>query len=447
MGKLNAGAGKKCITPPETMFPALSFLDIEFEGVYRNLYVRVLILADQGNDENKVALITYDAADMGRTKDICEILEKKFGFKEDQLQFAATHSHEAPTFADEHEDVCGIPEKRAWAVAYGDFVIERTVEAFEEALGELRPAKLCFKTGKSYINVCRDELFEDGTWGQGMDFEGPADKTLSILLVRDLEDRIIAGYLNYAVHGTCCFMKMDQEGKKFLIAGDLPGMTSEYLEERYESDHAVFLWTSGPAGNVNPIFFCAYYFYHHDKTHKMADNGYQAWMMCESLAQRHAVDAIKIINQMTPKEYSKEFWYCEKKQDVVMPGRILVKEDGTEGTIIPGDHSVQVTEKPGPGHILKLRMFCINDVTFLSMNAELVAEIGLRLKAGIATDKLVIVTHAGERIGYIPDKKGYERRTFAYYTTRIMGGVGEELMTPVVYGMFERLKEEMEQKK
>lgn len=435
MGNLKAGAAKGCITPPAEWMPAQFFIPFEFEGVYKDLYVRVLILE---NECDKLAMITYDAADMSRTKDMENALCRAYGFKRENLCFAATHSHEAPCFDNTHEGVADDPDRLAWVVRYGDFIIQKTVDTVGEALRNMQPARYSFDTGKSYINVCRDELFEDGNWGQGMDFTGPSDKTLAILQVQDLRGKIIAALLNYGVHGTCCFMGMDKKNKKYLIAGDLPGMVSEYLEERYKEDGAVFLWTSGAAGNQNPIWFCQYIKYGHDRSHTYCDVDYQSWDFCESLAQRHAVDAISIIESM--KEYKEDMDFRVIEKSVKLPGQKLIHEDGSGGMIIPGVSSEKLRIEDDEAQELRLKLLKVDDMAFLGMNAELVAEIGIRLKEKVPFDKFVIVTHTGERIGYLPDKSGYDRRTFAFYASKVKDGVAEEMMTPVILDMCGEIK-------
>ena len=54
-------------------------------------------------------------------------------------------------------------------------------------------------------------------------------------------------YYNYAVHGVIT-------GNLDMISGDIPGAASRYVEESL-GDDAVALWTSGAAGDQNPIYF------------------------------------------------------------------------------------------------------------------------------------------------------------------------------------------------
>lgn len=435
MEDLRAGAAKACITPPENMMPGKSFMPFDFGAVYRDLYVRALVL---DNGANRIAMIAYDAADMGRSADLRKALGDAYGFAGKELLFAATHTHEAPLFASDHEALAADTKKLGWVLKYGDFVIRQTVAAVGQALSKLRAARFGFGAGNSHINVCRDQLFEDGCWGQGADFEGPSDKTLAVLKIVDADGGIIAAMLNYAVHGTSCFMKMDRERSNYLISGDIPGMVSAYLEERYKKDGAVFLWTSGAAANQNPIFFCGYMKHNHDKTHGLGfDMGYGAWELCEHAAETQAIDAIRIMEQIAGLKRHMHIAIVERS--VALPGQNIVRKDirGGGDAIFPAANPADIEIQDAEPVELKLKLAVLDDIAFLGMNAELVSEIGMRLKEKAPLKNLVIVTHAGERIGYLPDRLGYDRRTFAFYASRVKGGCAEDLMTPVVMDMFD----------
>ena len=49
---------------------------------------------------------------------------------------------------------------------YAQIVFDATVEAVNEAIGKLRPARYGFGEGQCYINVNRDRQFEDGYYVQ-----------------------------------------------------------------------------------------------------------------------------------------------------------------------------------------------------------------------------------------------------------------------------------------
>jgi hypothetical protein len=431
MSKLQAGAAKCSITPPAEMMPGIHFFGIELEGVYQNLYVRALVAESGGK---KIAVITYDTGDMSRTADMCSALGKAYGFAPQELFFAATHTHEAPSFASEHHAFANDTTRRGWVVKYGDFVIAQTVECVGAAMAALRPARWGYGSGNSYVNVCRDQRFENGVWGEGRDYEAPSDKTLAVLKFVGANGGLIAAVLNYAVHGTVCFLKKDEKSEKYLISGDFPGMMSEYLEERYADENAVFLWTSGAAGNQNPLFHCSYsMFAPNGSPAEPVDAGYASWKLCEHLAQTQALDAVRILNDTDAAADSMAI--TTQTRTLTLPGHTLVYPGGREPRrgVEPFNGAIE----DGPPVVLKLNLITLDDVALFGINGELDAAIGLHMKAASPLKNTIIVGHTAERVGYLPTKQSYENRTFAFYASFVKDGVTEEHLLPVFLEMIE----------
>ena len=89
------------------------------------------------------------------------------------------------------------------------------------------------------------------------------------------------------------------------------------------------------------------------------------------------------------------------------------------------------------GHATRLNR--LDNTAFFGSEAyskeELIAEIGLRLKAKAPIKKLLIVNHIAERIEYLPDKRGYDNRTFEGQNTMVKGGCAEEYIMPAMMEM------------
>ena len=439
MNRLYAGAAKICITPPAEMMPAHFHSPFVFEGVYRDIYARALAI---DNGQRRIVLISYESGDVSRTPDLLEALEKNCGLKRENILFSAVHSHESPTFSHEHWRMIGFPEKKAKVLQYGDFIIAQTVKCVSQAISQLRPARYGLGVGKSYINVCRDEQYENGLWAEGRDFEGPSDKTLGVLKFVDDEGKCIAGLANYAVHGNLCFRAMDEKNEKYLIAGDLPGMTSAYLEERYQDDGAVFLWTSGAAGDQNAIFSSNYWSYHHDGTHTMDKHpGYGVWAMAEHLAQVHAVDIIRTFQQI--KRTKDWMAITVVDRNLQLPGqKIVYPQVSAASPLDRANMPFQGTIEDAAPVNLQLKLITMDDIAFFCLNGELCTEIGLHLKEASPLKHTFIITHTAERAGYLPTKRGYDNHTAEFYASEVKDGCTEERLIPAALEMFEeRLKD------
>ncbi|MDR1272617.1 MAG: neutral/alkaline non-lysosomal ceramidase N-terminal domain-containing protein [Clostridiales Family XIII bacterium] len=434
---LKAGAAKICITPQEEMFPAEYHLgNFKFSGVHDDLFVRALVL---DNGERRLAVITFDAADMSRTEDMLDVLSARYGLLRENVLFAATHTHEAPTFANEHHWVAGDPQRLAWVVRYGDFVVAQAAKCVGLALGSMREAKWGYGTGKSYINVNRDQLFESGFWGRGRDFEGPSDKTLGVIKVDDLKGGKIAIVLNYAVHCLCSYTCKDESGEKYLISGDIAGRTSAYIEERYLEDGAVCLWTSGAAGNQEPIYTPVYNKLGQDGSNHLGYSlGYASWDLCAHVSETHAVDAIRIMDGIENMRETMKITVVDR--DLALPGRRMEFEIASFGPVMDKPFHGKIEE--GSDVVLKLKLITLDDLALLGNNGELYCEIGIRLKQQSPMKDLFVISHISERAGYLPDRRGYDRHTFGFFTTNVMDGCTEDYLLPAVREMYlERLKD------
>ena len=433
MGKISAGAAKICITPPSEMMPAYFHGKMIFEGIYEDIYLRAFVF---DNGDRRMAFLSYESGDMARMEELRSAVKRECGLDPENVCFSAVHNHEAPTFANTHKGVKNIPEKLDWVMRYGDFIIRQTVLCVNEAISRMKPARYCVSTGKSFINANRDQLFENGLWGQGRDFEGPSDKELAVLRFTGYDGKIIGALVNYAVHGTACYQGMDEKQEKYLIAGDLPGMISNYLEERYRDDGAVFLWTSGAAANQNPIFFSSYQKYEHDKSHSLQYSvGYGVWTLCRHLAETQAVDVIKVLERMGEGKEKLHAAIVDRK--IILPGQVIrYPDDGETAVMARADTPFSGTIEDGEPVELELKLLTLDDYAFLGLNGELDCGTGLRLKEKSPLKNTFIITHTGERAGYLPDKQGYDNHTQEFYASNVKDGCTEEYLIPAVMEMF-----------
>jgi hypothetical protein len=122
------------------------------------------------------------------------------------------------------------------------------MRSLRESVSRLQLARVAWGTGVSFINVNRDRVDpKTNRWWEGPNYQGTSDKTVAVVRIETPAGKPIAVYYNYAVHGVIT-------GTLDMISGDIPGAASRYLEESLGED-AVALWTSGAAGDQNPIYF------------------------------------------------------------------------------------------------------------------------------------------------------------------------------------------------
>ena len=219
---LRVGAAKVDVTPAQADLPK------NYDGILDHIYSRAIVI---DNGSATAALITVDAGGVPDAiwQAVSKQLESDLGIPAKNVLLTATHSHSVP----------GQPA--------GPYV-QKIVESVRLAKQRLAPARVGYGTGVSYINVNRN-IIDPKTkrWWEGPNYDGPSDKTVAVVKFETLSGDPIAVYYNYAMHGVTV-------GQLDLVSGDAPGTTSKYIEDSFD-DKIVALWSSGAAGDQNPIYF------------------------------------------------------------------------------------------------------------------------------------------------------------------------------------------------
>lgn len=260
--QLLCGAAKMNITPSLELLPYMfGLMDQKYEKIHDELFVRVMAL--QSGDV-KALIVVYDLDKATNPTEWTAILEAETGVPADNILYLAIHTHTAPLTGYRPFEGPNFIERKAPEVQekvheYEAFIKKQLLQAAKTALAEMTPARMGYDTGKCYIGVNRCRQYrvktEDGrilpTIGIGINPEGVADPTLLVVRIENsVTGEPIAFFTNYAVHCVAAFQNSCADGKSFLSA-DIGGMVSRELEKAYPG--SVALWTSAPAGDINPV--------------------------------------------------------------------------------------------------------------------------------------------------------------------------------------------------
>ena len=255
------GAAKVNITPSAELLPWMfGLMDRHYCKVHDELYLRVL--AFRAGDTRSL-IVVYDLDKAPYPEEWTKRIEEETSIPADNILYLAIHTHTAPLTGYRPCEGPNFIERKAPEVQekvreYEDFLLQRLMEAVKTALGNLTPARFGYARGSCDIGVNRCVRYDvrqaDGTVqpeiGLGYNADGIADHTLLALRIENAETGAPIGFFtNYAVHCVAAFLNDCGDDKSFL-SGDIGGAVSRALEEEYPG--SVALWTSGPAGDINP---------------------------------------------------------------------------------------------------------------------------------------------------------------------------------------------------
>ena len=423
MPSLRAGAARVDITPSPGELPKNS------RGILDRLFARAIVLE---NGASTAALITIDA---GAVPDalwqaVSAQVEKDLKIPSASVLLTATHTHSA-------------------GAQRGPDYAEKIVESVRLAKQRLAPARMGYGTGTSHINVNR-QIIDSTTnrWWEGPNREGPSDKTVAVLAFESLNGTPIAVYYNYAVHAVIAG-QLDQ------VSGDIPGAASRYIEDAFD-DTVVALWSSGAAGDQNPIYFQQTYDLREIRTKDYATRGIDISNAMppggEGLDRNNPAVA-RLMNQQRQMVLSmgqflgEEVLYVvrgsvRKDTAVALSGRYsTISCPGRERTNQGRAGFEGAYKESGPVEI-RLGLLQIGDVMIGAVNAEVFNPIAQRLKrdSPFKATMMATLTNGSARSGYIPDDASFGKQTFEVLSSRLQPGCAESAIVNGLLSMIDQVR-------
>jgi len=403
-GAMSAGAAKVDITPAPSELPANSL------GILDHCYARALVV---DNGHAKAAFVTVDAGLGGPIYEtVVGRVEQELGIPRMNLVITSTHTHSGPRLA---------PEVSA----------EKIFAALTEANAALKPARMSYGEGVSYINVNRNMFDNDrGTWWEGANYDGISDKSVSTIYFESLDGTPIAVYYNYAMHAVIA-------GVLDMVSGDVPGATSTYIENSYNGK-IIALWSEGACGDQNPVFFQQTYDLRdiriadyakrgEDISNRMPGGGTGmdrsnpevARLMSEhkqmllSMGQMLGEEVKETVRKM--RRFESEITIAAAQKTVTTPGRRLLNRLGRAG--YRGEY-----EAADPIDI-RLGVVMIDDIPICVIGAEVYNQIANRLKAESPYARTMMTTVSnGWGGGYMPNDEAFGFEVFEVLGSRYTPG-------------------------
>ncbi len=432
-GPLQVGAARVDITPaPDAALPMGGYAGRTqgFQRIHDHIYVRAIVLSD---GTHQAALLEWELIFMPTKvwEELSQRVSKELGIPAENVIYAGVHDHSAPTLAGMFggPPPPGAPPRTPpspGTIAYTAKVENDAFEALRQAKANLRPAQVGFGTGMAYVNMNRREPFpKEGWWWLGYNPEGPSDKTVAVLKFTDLSGKPIALFINYPVHAVV------MGGDNLAVTGDLAGATSRYVEQYYqgkiatrsdagwdlglrpeekvEGDGVVALWTSGAAGDQNPVSM---------------DMG-EDFTMVDALGKILGEESVRVANNITVMASQARI---EGSQRVITcPGRRLAPG--------PRPRAEYTFEDADPVNI-RISLLRLNDMALTGVSGEVFTRIYQHLKKESPLNATLMVTHANGTSGYIPSDDAFEPISYEVTTSRLKPGCAE---SGIVNGLLEMM--------
>jgi hypothetical protein len=235
-GELRAGVARCLINPPPRSYLiGYAARLLGSRGVHDDLTATALVLAD-----GRTALAIAALDRLCLHEDVVERIRAGVAERTDvpaeNVLLACSHTHAGPiAWAGE-----GSGRRRRRLI---DQLVEKVVGVVAEARRELTPVELHFGVGRSEIAVNRRERGEDGRIVIGVNPDGPVDRSVGALQLRDEKGAVWATVVNLACHPATL------SPRNRLVSADWPGVMRREIEA---ATGRPCLFLQGATADLNP---------------------------------------------------------------------------------------------------------------------------------------------------------------------------------------------------
>jgi neutral ceramidase len=406
-GTLRVGAARVDITPAaDAALPMAGYASRTdgFRGIHDHVFVRAIVVDD---GTSQAALVAWESLFVPEAiwAETSRRIAADTGIPPERLLLSAVHDHGAPTLP--------VANATPAQLAYITMVENSAVEAVRRAKLQLQPARFGVGTATAYVNINRREFSAGRGWWLGFNENGPSDKTVTVVRFEDLTGKPIAIWINYGVHAVV--MGPDN----YQITGDLAGATSRFVEEHYRGndrprsdagmrvrlkpeervtgDGVVAVWTSGAAGDQNPV----------------STASGEDFTLVEALGKILGEAVVRATSDVKP---TTDVSIRGAQKVVTCPGRRV--EPG------PTPRAEYKFTDADPVNI-RLSLLTINDVALAGVSGEVFTLIAQRLARESRLKATVMVTHANGSSGYIPNDDAFEPVSYEVTASRLKPGCAE----------------------
>lgn len=454
---LKAGAGQAEIKFTEDMLP-------NFRENYTNIHdlpsVQVLLL-DAGE---KVALVSLCLVNASENARIRKELSELFRIPEKNVLVQAKHALSTPHMGD-RDSLRTFPEdiiKKAAADgkslspeaaklyadrenAMRDAVMSAVRQAASDAFGSLRDANIVFGLGYTETNVNR-LIRTDKGWWQGINTEGPTDRTLPVLRINDENGRAIA--ILYSVNCAPGVLENSflPDGSRW-ISADIAGYSEEFIREQY-GINCVPMYLIGASGDQWTSLRARLDYVDRNGIQTVEDLGETGFGLVRILGTRLGEQVVRTAENA-----------AGSRKQMFQNAGASESPEASAFTSIHLDYfscscpaqKVTVSENGGPSTDCRyipdgetdagFALLTVGSIAVIFVNVELCTESWQKIKESspFKNNMLVEFTSGLAGGGYMPTEEFYDKMTYQSRKSRYARGSGE-IFTQKIIEALERQK-------